>query len=281
MINDLDRSIEALLLMELGSPLAFDLSFAIPGKDFAPISAARNTLNLYLYDIRENRDLRAVAPYLLRHPGGRIERKFPPPARIQASYCITAWSPAMAASGANPSLDEHRLLALVLRALLRHPELPPAALVGTLAGQALPPPTIAGLPQSDKAINDFWSAIGGQLRPSIDFRVTLSLDYLDPVEGPMVSTSFLQITQPGGAEEKIQIGGQVRDGSASPKPIANAWVRLDATAATAISDENGCFVFQNVARGNHEIRVRAVGYTDFVGTIQVPSPLGHYDVVLN
>lgn len=280
MIDDLDRSMEALLLMELGAPLAFDLSFAIPGKDFAPVSAARNTLNLYLYDIRENRDLRTAAPYLLRHPGGRIERKFPS-ARIQASYCITAWSPAMATPGVDPSLDEHRLLAQVLRALLRHPELPPAALVGTLAGQALPPPTIAGLPQSDKAVNDFWSAIGGQLRPSIDFRVTLSLDYLDPVEGPMVSTAVLKVAQPGGADEQIQIGGQVRDGSAPPRPIANAWVRLDATAATAISDENGRFVFQNVARGSHQIRVRAVGYTDFVGTIQVPSPLGHYDVVLN
>jgi len=278
-IDDLDRTIERLLEIELGSPLGFDLSYAVPNKDFAPVSATRNTLNIYLYDIRENRELRSVAPYLQRQPGGRVERKLPP-ARVEASYCITAWSPAMPTPAASPSLYEHKLLTDVLRALLRHPELPTAALTGALAGQALPLPTLTILPDVNKAVNDFWSAIGGQLRPSIDFKATLSLDYLDAINGPTVTTHIMRFGPPDRADEQIQIGGRITDSAAPPRPVANAWVRLDATSATVISDSDGRFIFQNVTRGTHQVRVRAVGFTDFVGPIQVPSPFGNYDIAL-
>jgi hypothetical protein len=282
MIDDLDRTVEKLLQMELGAPLPFDLSFAIPNKDFVPVSAARNTLNCYLYDVRENRELRTVAPYLEWQPNGQVQRKYPAE-RVQASYCVTAWSPALVTPAINPAQDEHKLLADVLRALLRHPELPAAALIGTLLGQRPPLPTVVIQPDSTKIVNDFWTAIGGQLRPSLDYRITLSLDYRALVSGPMVTTqisTFGQSDIGGGTSERIQIGGQVTDLAVPPKPIPNAWVRLDATGVTAVSDADGRFVFQGVSRGPHVLRVRAVGFTDAVRPIAVPEPFGNYNVAL-
>ena len=282
MIDDLDRTVEKLLQMELGSPLPFDLSFAIPNKDFVPISATRNTINCYLYDIRENRELRTVAPYLVRQPGGQVQRKYPPE-RVQASYCITAWSPALVTPAITPTQDEHKLLADVLRALLRYPELPAAALIGTLDGQQPPLPTVVIQPDATKIVNDFWTAIGGQLRPSLDYRITLSLDYRAAVSGPMVTTqisTFRQSDIGGPADERIQIGGQVLDAKVPPNPVPNAWVRLDATGQTVISDSEGRFVLQNVTRGAHVLRVRAVGFADATTPISVPDVFGNYNVTL-
>jgi len=281
-IDDLDRTVEKLLQLELGSPLPFDLTFAIPNKAFAPVSAVRNTLDCYLYDLRENRELRTTAPYFERMPGGRVQKKYPAE-RVQASYCITAWSPAMATGGISPPLDEHKLLADVLRVLLRYPELPGSVLAGTLIGQQPPLSTVVIQPDATKIVNDFWTAIGGELRPSLDYRVSLSLDYRDLVSGPMVTTQISAFTQwdPASApEERIQIGGQVADSAVPPQPVPNAWVRLDSNGAMAVSDTDGRFVFQGVTRGAHVLRVRAVGFTDSVRNIQVPEPSGDYNVTL-
>ena len=282
MIDDLDRSIERLLQMELGAPLPFDLSFAIPDKAFAPTSTTRNTLNCYAYDIRENRELRTVAPYVLRMPGGQVRRKYPS-ARVQVSYSITAWSPVAVTPGLAPAFDEHQLLATVIRVLLRYPEIPPPALVGTLVGQQPLPPALVIQPDSSKLVDDFWSAIGGQLRPSIDYRVSLSLDYRDFVDGPMVTTQVSHLGQSdigGPVDERIQIGGRITDSTLAANPIANAWVRLDANGITAVTDGDGRYVFQDVRRGAHVLRVRAVGFTDATRPIQVPESTGNYDVAL-
>ncbi len=283
MIDDLDLSIEALLTMEFGGALPFDLSFAIPDKTFAPVSGSKNTLNCYLYDIREDRELRRTDPILARQPDGTVQKQYPP-ARVRLAYCITAWSPATVSVEIAPAQDEHKLLSDVLRALLKYPTLPPSALKGSLAGQQPPLPTTVILPDTDKIVSDFWTAVGGQLRPSLDYRVTLSLTYLDLVTGPMVtmqSSTFLQSDLGGPSDEWIQIGGQVLDNGLPPNPIPNAWVRADATGQTAVSDALGRFVFVGLKRGPQTIRARAVGFKDGIRNINIPEPAGDYNIVVS
>jgi len=283
MIDDLDLSIQALLTMEFGGTLPFDLSFAIPDKTFAPVSGSKTTLNCYLYDIREDRDLRRVDPILARQSDGTVQKQYPP-ARVRLAYCITAWSPVALTPAIAPAQDEHKLLSDVLRVLLKYPTLPASALVGTLAGQLPPLPTTVILPDTDKIVSDFWTAVGGQLRPSLDYRVTLSLAYVDLVSGPMVtmqSSSFVQSDLGGPADEWIQIGGQVLDNASTPNPIPNAWVRADATGQTAISDALGRFVFVGLKRGSQTIRARAVGFKDGIRTINIPEPAGDYNIVVS
>jgi hypothetical protein len=274
-ISDLDTTLENLFQLEFGTTLPFDLSFAIPDKNFAPISKARNTLNCYLYEIIEDRELRRIDPVLVRNIDGTINTALPP-ARIKLSYCITAWSPAQPTPGGEPQLDEHTLLGQVLLVLLKYPVLPVQVLAGELAKQA-PPPTMIVMPDTSKATSDFWSAIGGQLRPSLDYKVTIALTYQTPSTGPMVTTI---VTSIGGEGPFYTIGGSVRDSNTPPNAIASAWVRINETGQIYVTDENGHFLVNRIAGGKYTLTVRAVGFKEGSRSVNVPQPDGLYDVNL-
>ncbi|GHO83193.1 Pvc16 family protein [Dictyobacter formicarum] len=275
-ISDLDRTLEQLFLLEFGNPLDFDLSFAIPDKDFTPLSKTRSTLNCYLYEINEDRELRSVEPIFHRNADGTIDR-LPAPTRIKLSYCITAWSPAQATPGAGPEMDEHTLLSLVLQVLLKYPLLPSQALQGSLVGQEPLPYTTIILPDSSKATSDFWSAIGGQLRPSLEYKVTIALPYQQPVQGPMVTSISLRLA---GDDPFYTIGGTVWDANTPPKPVASAWVRLNQIGHTYVTDEHGCFLIERIQAGNYTLTVRAVGFQEGGRSVNVPAQTHLYDVHL-
>jgi len=284
MFGDLDKSIENLLQMEFGVTLPFDLSFAVPDTDFTPVSGNRNTLDVYLYDIRENRDLRTVEPFLVRNPDGTVAKQYPP-ARIKVSYCITAWSPLEATQGIPPAQDEHALLGDVLRVLLKYPELPPQVLAGSLTGQLPLPPTTAALPiVPDKNSSDFWSAIGGQLRPSLDYTVTISLDFQLPSTGPMttaVRLAAVDSTQAGSSSDVTYlVGGTVWDSSVPAQPVPGAWVRIIETGQTFTTDADGRFLIDGINPGAYTLAVRAVGFQQGTRAMTVPQPDGVYDVTL-
>jgi hypothetical protein len=178
MIRDLDATIEALLQQraEPGSELAqAEVSFEIPDGDWRS-GLDTLTVNCYLYDIRENRDMRTNEPLLQRNGSTAGRRR--PPVRIDCSYCITAWSPATSES----TLDEHRLLSQILLVLLRHPVIPAGLLQGSLVNQIPPYPTVIASPDGVKDQPDFWGALDQQLKPSLNYVVTLAfmLDQ-DPV----------------------------------------------------------------------------------------------------
>ena len=275
-ISDLDRTLEQLFLLEFGDPLTFDLSFAIPDKNFTPLSKTRSTLNCYLYEINEDRELRSVEPILRRNADGTIDR-LPAPTRVKLSYCITAWSPAQATPGGGPEMDEHTLLSLVLQVLLKYPLLPSQALQGSLAGQELLPYTTIILPDSSKATSDFWSAIGGQLRPSLEYKVTIALPYQQPANGPMVTAISLGLA---GDSPFYTIGGTVWDANTPPNPVASAWVRLNQTGQAYVTDENGRFLIERIPAGNYTLTVRAVGFQEGSRSVSVPAQTGLYDVNL-
>ena len=83
-ISDLDKTLKQLLQLEFGTSLPFDLSFAIPDKNFTPVSKTRTTLDCYLYEINEDRELHSVVPILQRNIDGTIDR-VQPPTRIKLS----------------------------------------------------------------------------------------------------------------------------------------------------------------------------------------------------
>ncbi len=164
MIQDVDETLRALLRREAlnGSPV--EVAFDAPTKDWA---ARRNApvVNLYLYDIREDMTRRDAAFAPLRAPEGYVTGHAPPPRRYRLSYLLTAWTQ-------RPE-DEHRLLAACLAALIRHDALGPAEMAGALAEQTLPALVTVALPLGpDRSIADIWSALGGELKPSLDVVVT-------------------------------------------------------------------------------------------------------------
>lgn len=185
MIRDLDDTIRALLQQgaELGSELALaDIGFDLPDADWRGGLDAL-TVNCYLYDIRENRELRTNERLLQRSPDGTRAVRRQAPARIDCAYCITAWSPATAES----VLEEHRLLSQVLMVLLQNPTIPAGVLQGSLVDQIPPYPTVIASPDGVKNQPQFWRALDQQLKPSLNYVVTLAM-ILDkaPTELPRI-----------------------------------------------------------------------------------------------
>jgi hypothetical protein len=196
MIDDLDRSLEELLKLGLPGELAeqVTITFATPTRDF-PSSVTPPALNLFLYDVRENRDLRSTELTVERRADGTAVRQRAP-VRIDCSYLVTAW----ASESVSAAFDEHKLLGEVVRVLLRYPTLPEAVLHGTLAGQDIPLPTTALQPGHLQNLGEFWQALGGQPRAALNYTVTLALQVGEPRElGPVVTERRIELA-PAGAE---------------------------------------------------------------------------------
>jgi hypothetical protein len=178
MIRDLDATLEQLLktAAPAGSELAgAKISFDLPDAEWrAKVDVL--TVNLYLYDIRENLEMRTNQPLMQRSADHTAAFRLRPPARIDCAYCITAWSPAVSES----ILEEHRLLSQVLRLLLLNRTIPAGVLQGSLVGQIPPYPTIIASPDGVKNQPEFWGALDQQLKPSLNYVVTLAMMLEEP-----------------------------------------------------------------------------------------------------
>jgi hypothetical protein len=168
MIHEVDEALRQLVRDRALRGTDVEVAFDAPTKDWA---ARRNapTVNVYLYDIRE--DLRRRQRGLLNEysPDGAVAARHLPPRHIKLSYLVTAWTQ-------RPE-DEHRLLSDLLSGFLRHEAVPEELLGGTLAAFGLPVPmTVALPPPEDRAFADVWTALGGELKPSLDVVVSAPLD---------------------------------------------------------------------------------------------------------
>lgn len=185
MIDDLDKTLEALLQQELPAYLASQvaISFAIPDGQFPPASVPLPAIDLFLYDVRENLDLRRGEWTVERRSDGTASKKRPL-THVDCSYLITAWP---STGVPNPAQDEHRLLGEVIKALLRHRVFPAAVMQGSLKGQEPPIRATPLQPGYLQSLGEFWQALGGKPKAAINYTVTASLDVSLPVElGPVV-----------------------------------------------------------------------------------------------
>lgn len=165
MIHEVDETLRRLLRGGVLPDGAGDVAFDAPTRDWA---ARRNapTLNAYLYDIREDVARRERGAISERDENGVVVRRHQPRRWFRLSYLVTAWT-------TRPE-DEHRLLSAALGCLLSHEVLPPAALPDALrALRATVPLTVAVPPPESRSIADIWSALGGELKPSLDLVVTV------------------------------------------------------------------------------------------------------------
>lgn len=182
MYDDLDRTLESLLKRDLTAILGaqVNVSFEAPDNDFAG-AVKPQTIDLFLYDVRENRDLRNVEPWIERTGDGKAKIT-PAPVRIDCSYLITAWP----GRDSNGTRDEHHLLGEVTRVLLRYPTLPQEVLQGELKSQELPLPTTTLQPGRLQSLGEFWQALGGKPKAALNFQVTIALAPFEAATVPVV-----------------------------------------------------------------------------------------------
>lgn len=188
MIHDLDQTLAALLKRELPSRDQITVSFAAPDDQF---SVKLPAVDLFLYDLRENLDLRSNDDVVERHGDGTATL-YQPPVRVDASYLITAW-PGGGGGHSDSSEDEHRLLGTVMRALLRFRKLPRELLKGGLAHQDLPLPVSTLQPGRLQSLGEFWQALGGKPKAALNYTVTLSVDVNEPVTSTLVTDKEIRI----------------------------------------------------------------------------------------
>ncbi|MEV5570198.1 DUF4255 domain-containing protein [Spirillospora sp. NPDC052269] len=186
MIHEVDEALRALITERALPSGEVRVSFEAPNREWA---AQRNTptVNAYLYDVREDLGRRERGPLAVHGPDGRVIARRQPPRHFRLSYLVTAWTK-------RPE-DEHRLLSAVLACLLRNEILPDGSLPpgGVLAELGMAVPVSAAVPPPEsRSIADIWSALGGELKPSLDVVVTapmpVSPEY--PV-GPAVTDSVV------------------------------------------------------------------------------------------
>jgi Pvc16 N-terminal domain len=159
MIADLSHSLRA-LLGQPGLPPALAAAAVVFDRPTEPFAPTQTTLDLFLHDIRENRDLAPSSPQ-----GGARRRA------LACSYLVTAWP----VGGMEPALQEQELLGEALQVLARYPSIPARFLHGALAGHTPLPQMLPLHPDAMQSTAEFWTSLGTRLRPSLSLTVTLAL----------------------------------------------------------------------------------------------------------
>jgi len=276
MIDDLSQTLKAVLhdptfAAEFPDLQGADIVFDRPLDPFAP---SKTTVDLFLYDLRENLDLRLNEPVIEFKNGQAITH--PAPLRLACSYLVTAWP----VGGTDVALQEHRLLAEVLRVLSRYPTIPSAFLQGTLVGQDPPLPLVALHPDALKNLAEFWSSLGSKLKASLTVTATISVPVFADLTDFIVTThrtGFIQGT-PAQTETVIQIGGRVLDPAA--QGVAGALVDILDAGLRETTDSEGQFNFESVPAGPHTIRAVAVGFQPQTQPLTVPERPEDYVITL-
>jgi hypothetical protein len=167
MLHLLDETLEAFLRAEVPLPAReVDIAFEAPDGEWSAALSTKPTVDLYLWDIRPNLTEREFGEVIMEESDGRRYRRDPLP-RVDCRYLVTAWT--------SEVRDEHSLLGDVLAALLLHPVIAAQHLQGVFS--SVRPLPAMRLRSGDGSENsDFWSALGGQLKPGLDLVVTVTVD---------------------------------------------------------------------------------------------------------
>jgi hypothetical protein len=258
---------------------AADVSFLTPEKTYTP---AGPTLDLFLFAVHENRDLRNPETFIEQNAAGLYVRSRPP-VRVDCTYLVTAWS---ILKDALKIQQEHRLLALALAWISRYPRIPAGMLQGAMAAQTEPPPVRTAQLEERLNLSEFWNALGIPPRAGFTVTVTVALDLaVSTPEGPPVVTKdlrFYALTAPEtlgvALESQFQIAGTVRD-AASRTPIRGAEVTLVELSRKATTEVDGRFSFTIPQAGNYHLSAIAAGHSQADLAITVPgAALNSYDI---
>lgn len=252
MFDDLDEALRRLLVRELAiNNGEVDIQFHLPSRDWSG-RLSRPTLNLFLYDVRENQKLRQAQPmWETERSGVSTVARRRAPVRADLSYMITAW--------ANEPEDEHSLLSRTWLTFLRCPRLPADVLPESLRAQPLPIPLLVGQPQDLRNPADLWNVLDNEMHPAIALTATLCLDPAQVFTSPLVRSWELRVGQgvplAGEADAFWTVGGSLQ----SEKPLGEVRLTLVERGLEVPVQEGGRFVLGPIRAGEYTLELRADG----------------------
>jgi hypothetical protein len=261
-IPDVDEALRKLLTYEIdikGNEV--DIQFDQPKREWSS-RVSKPTLNLFLFDVRENLRLRGAEQYTTTNRADGTTEVRRNPVRMDLRYIMTAW--------VKEAEDEHLLLASALMGLLRNPYLPQHCLNDMLKAQPTPISLdVATFPPEAGPIDKFseiWGVLDNEMRPGILVTVTISLDPYLPMIFKQVRTRemrFLQDTaigQPKKTEMAIKslsktywvVGGTLKS---EKYDLSTLSVVLVEKQLPVELQEGGRFALQKLAEGEYHLDI--------------------------
>lgn len=197
MIEDLDASIKALLEYELADIHPnLSISFESPDNDFPSGVVTTPAVDLFLYDIRENLELRHNERFFHQSGPDAATTLTREAVLVECTYLITAWSDAVETA----ARDEQVIISDVIRALYRHVSIPDTLpdktdpngapvriLQGGLAGADPLPRAFTIQTGHMQNPSEFWSAMGGKPKPQCNYQVTFAMDVFAPFPSELIN----------------------------------------------------------------------------------------------
>jgi hypothetical protein len=301
MLDLFDNLLREVLVAAIPGLTPSRVGFQPPNGDWRNFVSGQqgNLLNMYLFDLRENRKLRTNERERTVTDGLATDE--PAPLRMDCHYLISAWSPIAVTQAVEPTVDEHALLYRVAAVLSRQASLIPAQVYPAgspelnawpIAFREADLPLIILPPDGFHKLAEFWSGMGqGALwKPVLYIVATVPVALAAEESGFLVTTTLTDSRiagRPDSAGVWAQFGGQVRDSlhplpNGKAPPVPNAWVRLERPTGervrAAVTDGDGRFVFSELKAGEYKLRAGAEGLGPIERDIEVPSPTGEYDL---
>lgn len=284
MIDDLDEALRKLLIREM--PIRngeVDVKFDQPKREWSA-RVSRPTVNLFLYDARENQKLRQAQPLwdIFQNPDGTVTRQRKP-VRLDLHYMLTAWA-------AEPE-DEHRLLGRALMALFRCSSLPEDLVPESLGRQPAPISFLVAQYDELRNATDIWNVLDNEMRPGIALVVTLALDPYAPIVAPLVRGRELRfgpsrrpwrqiLDQENDPECSWTVGGTLRSkGPLDSRPVRLVLVEKGLDVRLVPEGPGGPegswrarFAIGSLRAGDYTLEVAVEGRETLRYPITVPSP---------
>jgi hypothetical protein len=191
--------------------------------------------------------------------------------------------------GADPALQEQRLLSQVLLVLSRFPVIPSSFLRGKLIGQEPLPPMLTAQGDGVKEPAEFWAAIGNVLRPSITVTATIGLQLeAVPVDAPAVVTKEIRLGERASGEppsldpatviRMFDIAGHITRTGAGP--AGGARVSLPALGISTVTAADGSYALGPIAAGSYQLEVQAGTVTRSASIVVPRTAASHYNMEL-
>jgi hypothetical protein len=196
MIADLDRTLDKWLRQDLPPEVTEKLTISFLPPDQVPNTAVLPAIDLFLYDVRQNLDLRNNEWVVERQPDGKATQKRAP-MQVTCFYLISAWASGDAADAAQ---KEHLILGEILKLLLANPRIPDAYLQGSLLGSSTP---VVATPVQTGAqnITDLWAAFGGKPKVALNYSINVGVEIGKPSDGWLVTQKTIQFELVNGGQK--------------------------------------------------------------------------------
>ncbi len=282
MLLELHKTLQQ-LLYERGniSSREVDINFEAPTRERID-KLMRPTINLFLFDLQENTDLRQSNFETTRN-NGRAERRLVP-RRFDLRYMVSALTTDVE--------DEHLLLWRVLLTLVRNPQFPIELLPEEL--RLLEPPLTTRVSQVDESqrLSAVWTALSVPPHPALYYVVTVPVDMNLVIEAPLVLTRTARYARTRADEVAPEIGNQIGGvvRTEGGEPVAGVKVALEGREAIeSKTNEEGRFVLGGVPSGTVRLRITRADGAQKTITVEVPGPIlgegpthekSSYDIVL-